>query len=286
MFDLLKRFRLFFTALFLLLLALLLTFYAREGRETSIVEKALLQVSFPLQQGAHKTFLWFKGLGEDYIFLSRVQEENKDLKRIISTLREENNRLREAVMTDERLRKLRSWQSQYPYSSQVAQVYARGPSSWFKTVLINKGEKDGVTKDTAVASSEGVVGRVMEVSPGTAKVLLITDANSAVDVIVQRSRAQGVLEGKIDEACILKYVQKNEEVQVGDKVITSGLGGVFPKGLVVGRVTKVDRKRPGIFQYIEVTPTVDLSKLEEVLVLGEEGEPQNFPKSAPKTGPG
>ncbi len=237
------------------------------------MEKVLLQVSFPLQQGAQTTFLWFKEVGEDYIFLSRVQEENKDLKRIISALREENNRLREALMTGERLKKLYTWQSEHPYSSQVAQVYARGPSTWFKTVLVNKGEKDRVTKDMAVATSEGVVGRVIEVSADTAKVLLIIDANSAVDVIVQHSRAQGILEGKIEDPCILKYVQKNEEVQVGDKVLTSGLGGIFPKGLVVGTVTNVDRKRPGIFQYIEVTPAVDLSKLEEVLILGEERRP-------------
>jgi rod shape-determining protein MreC len=274
MFDRLKRFRLFFTALsFLFLALLLLTRYAKQDRETSIVEKILLQVSFPLQQGAQKTFLWFKGLGEDYIFLSQVQEENKDLRRAIGALREENNRLREALLTDERLKKLHHWQSKYPHSSQVAQIYARGPSSWFKTVLVNKGMVDGVVKDMAVAASEGVVGRVIEALRDTAKVLLITDANSAVDVIVQRSRAQGILEGKIDETCIIKYVQKNEEVQVGDRIITSGLGGIFPKGLMVGTVTKVDRKRPGIFQYIEVTPTVDLLKLEEVLLLAREDQP-------------
>ena len=176
-------------------------------------------------------------------------------------------------MADERLEKLQSWQSEHPYSSQLAQVYARGPSSWFKTVLINKGEDDGVTKDMAVVTSEGVVGRVIEVSADTAKVLLIIDTNSAVDVILQRTRAQGILEGKIEDACILKYVQKNEEVQAGDKVITSGLGGIFPKGLVVGTVTNVDRRRPGIFQYIEVAPAVDLSRLEEVLILGGEKKP-------------
>jgi rod shape-determining protein MreC len=270
MFDLLKRFRLFFTAIFFLFFAiLLLSLYARGDRETSLVEKVLLQVSFPLQRGAQKTFLWFKELGEDYIFLSRVQQENKDLKGLLSALREENNRLRETLLAEERLKKLYSWQSRYSHSSLEAQVYARGPSSWFKTVLVNKGEKDGVTKDMAVATSEGVVGRVIEVSPDTAKVLLITDANSSLDVIIQRSRAHGIMEGKIDEVCILKYVQKNEDVQVGDIVITSGLGGIFPKGLVVGKVSQVDRKRPGIFQHIEVSPAVDLSRIEEVLILEE-----------------
>ncbi len=274
MLDLLKRFRLFITAVLFLFLALvLLAVYAREDRETSLVEKVLMQVAFPFQQGAQKTFLWFKGVGEDYIFLSAVQQENRDLRKMIYALKEENNRLREALQTDERLGKLSSFRSQFPYPSQLAQVYARGPSSWFKTVLINKGEKDGVAKDMAVATSEGVVGRVIEVSPDTAKVLLIIDPNSAMDVVIQRSRAQGIMEGKIDEVCILKYVQKNEEVQVGDRVVTSGLGGIFPKGLVVGTVRQVERKRPGIFQYIEVSPSVDLSKLEEVLVLGGGSKP-------------
>lgn len=274
MLDLLKRFRLFITAVLFLFLALvLLAVYAREDRETSLVEKVLMQVAFPFQQGAQKTFLWFKGVGEDYIFLSAVQQENRDLRKMIYTLKEENNRLREALQADERLGKLSSFRSQFPYPSQLAQVYARGPSSWFKTVLINKGEKDGVAKDMAVATSEGVVGRVIEVSPDTAKVLLIIDPNSAMDVVIQRSRAQGIMEGKIDEVCILKYVQKNEDVQVGDRVVTSGLGGIFPKGLVVGTVRQVERKRPGIFQYIEVSPSVDLSKLEEVLVLGGGSKP-------------
>ncbi len=268
MLSLLKRFRLLFTALLFLFLALvLMTIYAKEGRETSLIQKVLLQISFPFQHGAQKTFLWFKEVGEDYLFLSRVRQENKDLKRVLSALQEENNRLREALQTDERLKKLSVWQSQYPRKSRVAHIYARGPSSWFKTLLINKGENDGVAKDMAVATSEGVVGRIIEVSPGTAKVLLVTDANSAVDVIVQRSRVQGIMEGTIDEVCILKYIQKNEEVQVGDVVVTSGQGGIFPKGLVMGKVSEVDRKRQGIFQYIEVTPSVDLSKLEEVLVL-------------------
>jgi len=91
-----------------------------------------------------------------------------------------------------------------------------------------------------------------------------------VDIIVQRSRAQGILEGKMEEVCVLKYVKKGDDVQVGDKIITSGLGGIFPKGLMTGTVTGVERKRPGIFQYIEVTPMVDFSRLEEVLILGEE----------------
>jgi rod shape-determining protein MreC len=169
------------------------------------------------------------------------------------------------------MKKLYSLQSRHSSTSMVAQVFARDPSNWFKTVMVDKGERNRVSKDMAVVTSEGVVGRVIEVSPNTAKVLLITDPNSALDVTIQRSRSQGIMEGKVEEICVLKYVLKSDDVQVGDKVITSGLGGIFPRGLMIGTVSKVERKRPGIFQYLEVTPSVDFSKLEEVLIL--KGEP-------------
>jgi rod shape-determining protein MreC len=271
MFDFLKRFRHFFIALLILFLALLiLTLNASKERETSVVEKVLLEVSYPFQRSAQKSILWLKGLAARYIFLTRVQQENEDFKRLLSALREENNRLQEALLEEKRLEKLSSLQAQVSPPGWVAHVYARDPSNWFRTILIDKGEDEGLSKDMAVVNADGVVGRVIEVSANTAKVLQITDPNSALDVIIQRSRSQGIMEGKMGEICILKYVQKNEDVQMGDRVITSGLGGIFPKGLLVGTVTQVERKRPGIFQYIEVTPSADFSKLEEVLVLKEE----------------
>jgi len=270
--DWLKRFRFLFAVLLLIFLApLILTLNIRSDPEPFLVKKVIMQISFPLQQKAQGFILWLRGVGERYVFLTRVQQENLILKRTISALREENNRLKETILAEARLQKLLPYQSQHPSPAIVAHVFSRDPSSWFKTLLVDKGEKEGVTKDMAAVVADGVVGRIMEVSPSTAKVLLITDPNSAVDVIVQRSRAQGIMEGKVEEFCVLKYVQKSEDIQEGDRVITSGLGGIFPKGLVIGTVTKVERKRPGIFQYIEVTPTVDFSRLEEVLIIG--GQP-------------
>ncbi len=268
--DFVKRFRLLLLALFFLLAALLFfAYHLRKEPEPSMAGRALMRVSFPLQQGAQSVFSWFRGIGERYLLLAGVEEENQRLKRELSLLRAENNRLEEAVLADKRLEKLVPLQKEYSFSL-VAQVYARDPSSWFKTVLVDKGEADGVSKDMAVTAAEGLVGRVIEVFPNTAKVLLITDPNSAVDVIIQRTRAQGIMEGRVEEFCILKYVKKSDEVQAGDKIITSGLGGIFPKGLLAATITRVERKRPGIFQYVEVMPTADLSRLEEVLILGEE----------------
>jgi len=126
-----------------------------------------------------------------------------------------------------------------------------------------------VVQDMAVVSAEGLVGRVIGVGNQHAKVLLIIDGNSAVDSFIQRSRARGVLVGLGREMCLLKYVQRNEDVQVGDKVISSGMGGVFPKGLIVGTVQEVVRGSSGLFQRVEVEPAANFSRLEEVMVVIE-----------------
>jgi rod shape-determining protein MreC len=270
MMDFVKRFRHLFVALFFLLAALLFfAYHLRREVEPSIATRALLQISLPIHRGAQSVLFWVRGIGERYLLLTGVEEENQRLRRELSSLRAENNRLQEALLTENRMQKLVPLEKEHSFSL-VAQVFARDPSSWFKTVLVDKGEADGVSKDMAVAVAEGLVGRVIEVFPNTSKVLLITDPNSAVDVIIQSTRAQGIMEGRVEDFCILKYVKKSDEVQVGDKIITSGLGGIFPKGLLAATITKVERKRPGIFQYVEVMPTADLSRLEEVLILGEE----------------
>ncbi len=119
----------------------------------------------------------------------------------------------------------------------------------------------------AVISPEGVVGQILKVAPHYATVLLVTDYNSAIDSIVQKTRARAIVEGKGENRCQLKYLLRAEEVNVGDVILTSGLGGNFPKGLLIGEIRKVEKKGYGIFQYAEIAPSVDLTKLEEVLVI-------------------
>ena len=147
------------------------------------------------------------------------------------------------------------------------EVIGRDPSSWFKSVTINKGERHGVKKGMAVTSPEGVVGQVLKTAPHYATVLLITDYNSAIDTLIQRTRAKAIVEGKEENRCQLKYLLRTEEVVVGDVVITSGLGGVFPKGLMVGEIMTVEKKGHGVFQHAELVPSVDLTKLEEVFII-------------------
>ncbi len=152
-------------------------------------------------------------------------------------------------------------------STLPAQVVSRDPTNWFKTVLINKGFDAGVTRQATVVTHAGLVGHVMELSGQAAKVLLITDHASRVAVLIQRTRAEGIMGGEGKATLHIDYLSRLADVQVGDVAISSGLGGVFPKGLKVGEVIAVQKQDHGLFQTVEVAPAADLSRLEEVLVL-------------------
>jgi len=122
------------------------------------------------------------------------------------------------------------------------------------------------------------VGQILKTSPHYATVLLITDYNSGIDAIVQRTRAKGIVEGKEGNRCQLKYLLRTEDVEPGDVVITSGLDGKFPKGLMVGEIQKMDKRNFGVFQYAELVPKVDLARLEEVFVITEFSIPTPLPQ--------
>ena len=139
--------------------------------------RAVMQVSYPLQEKTRGVLSWFRSFVDRYWFLVGVEEENRRLRVELGFLREDNNRLQEALLAAKRLGKLAPLQERRS-TAVAANVFARDPSSWFKTVLVDKGEKDGVSRDMAVAVAGGVVGRVIEAFPNTAKVLLITDPNS------------------------------------------------------------------------------------------------------------
>jgi len=150
-----------------------------------------------------------------------------------------------------------------------ASVIGVDSSAWFRTVLLDRGERDGVKRGMAVVTPQGVVGHVVAASSHAAKVLLLIDNSSAVDVTVERSRARGIVEGERENFCALKYVVHGDDVQVGDRLVSSGMGGFFPKGLPVGNVTEISPEKHGLFQRAIVQPSVDFNKLEEVFVILE-----------------
>jgi rod shape-determining protein MreC len=148
-----------------------------------------------------------------------------------------------------------------------AEVIGRDAIGWLKTILINKGENDNVFKDQAVVTHRGIVGRCIEVADTTSRVLLITDINSSVDALVQRTRSRGIVEGTGSGMCELKYIAGTDDLVEGDLVVTAGLCGIFPKGLSIGTVRTITKKPNELFQSVELEPSSNLNTLEEVSLL-------------------
>jgi rod shape-determining protein MreC len=204
-----------------------------------------------------------------YFHLVAVREECDRLKEMLATAEMEKSRYLESELACQRLQKLLEMKPDVSQRMLPARVVGLDPSGWFKTVFINRGTGDGVSKGMAVIASGGIVGRVIGASGQYAKVLLIIDRSSAVDALVQRTRSRGIIEGETSESCRLKYVVRKADIKIEDTVISSGLDGIFPKGLRVGAISEISRPSSGLFQDVTVRPFVDFTRLEEVLVILE-----------------
>jgi len=269
----LRKYQIPLSSCFCLLLSLYILTAAAKGQlKNDPIGPLLLWVMRPLQVVAHATTSWVKEIQESYSTLSGYQAEIERLRQRIADLEQERNRLLEAEATNRRLQQLLEFRSHLASGGITASIIAGSATSWFRSCLLDKGNAEGVYKGMAVVTPLGVVGQVVGVTAHTAKVLLLTDANSGVDVLVQRTRARGIVSGSLDNGTIMKYVKRSEDIQVGDRLITSGLDGIFPKGVMVGTVTKVRKQSLGLFQLIEVMPAVVTSRTEEVLVVKAEVE--------------
>lgn len=195
-------------------------------------------------------------------------EENISLKKKVNELLIERDRFREAAIENNRLRELLQLREKHSDFISAARVIARGIDHWSNTMVIDKGIKDGVMKDMSAITPLGLAGKLLYSTDSYAGLLLLTNANFSVAVRLQESRREGVLSGTGAGTCVLKYVPYEEQVKPGDAVITSGLDALFPPGIPVGYISRVDRKgKGGKFQYIEVVPYQDDSRLEEVLIV-------------------
>ena len=217
-----------------------------------------------------KTIVWLQkdsgNLWHEYVYLRGVRQENRDLKMEIERLRLEQVRLSEDAGQARRLQALLAFKEQYVAKTVAAQVIGSSGSEQSRSIFIDKGSNDGVANDMAVITAEGVVGKVLHTFGSTAQVLLINDQSSGVGAILEKSRIQGVLKGTPLGDVVLERVMSDEAVTPGEEVLTSGGDLIFPKGLPVGAVTKVNRTAEA-FLSIQIKPAVSLSKLEEVLVV-------------------
>jgi rod shape-determining protein MreC len=223
------------------------------------LEKSLVR----LQTGA--TDLW-----HNYFYLRGVRQENRKLREQIEQLQLEQVRLKQDADQAHRLQALLGFKEQFIAKTTAAQVIGSSGSEQSRTIYIDKGSRDGIAPDMAVISSQGVVGKVISVFKGTSQVLLINDQQSGVGAILEQSRLQGVLKGKASGELVIDKVMSDEDVQPGDRVLTSGGDQIFPKGLAVGTIAKVSKGAE--FLQIAVKPAAVLSHLEEVLVITKKEE--------------
>jgi rod shape-determining protein MreC len=205
------------------------------------------------------------GVWHNYLYLRGVRQENRVLKAQIEQLRLDQVRLNQDASQARRLQALLGFKEQSILATLPAQVVGSSGSEQSRSLYLDKGERDGLRKGMAVITADGVVGKVLQVYPHTAQVLLINDQSSGLGAIVERLRAQGIVRGSPAGETLLEKIMADEEVQPGDRIITTGGDGIFPKGLLVGTVIKVSPS--DLFLRIRLHPAADLTRLEEVLVI-------------------
>ncbi len=227
-------------------------------------------------------------LWDGFIMLRGVAEENQKLRRELEYLKGQNDQLRESAAATERLTALLEFKKQANLSMVAAQVIGRDTGNWYRTILLNKGQSDGFKPDMGVVTPAGVVGRIVKTTAATSVVLLVTDPNNAIAGLIQRTRDEGIVEGTTQAQARLKYIPLLSNARPGDQVVTSGLVGGFPRGLAIGTITKIDKDEGALFQSAELTPDVDVGRVEEVLVIQSpnvpsEGERLDAPKVKSKS---
>lgn len=264
-----KSVRILCVILLALINTVFLTISAKHPRGFTLVDRVVMAGIVPFQEGATRGIHFCQRVWNQYFYLVGVRQECDRLERVLAKAEMERSRYIESELACKRLGELLNVKSEIPHRLLSAQVVGLDPSGWSRTIVINRGSRDGIGKGMAVIAAGGLVGHVIKDFDWSAQVLLVIDRSSAVDALVQRSRFRGIVEGETDEACRFKFVVRKADVEIGDTVITSGLDGLFPKGLPVGAVQHIARPMSGLFQEVKVRPFVNFSKLEEVLVILE-----------------
>ncbi|RUM33598.1 MAG: rod shape-determining protein MreC [Desulfobulbus sp.] len=240
------------------------------NQESGPMHKLLFETAGPVQKFVASTTGSLQSIKKNYIDLLTVRGERNKLVKELQECRAAAYQNREAVATNARLRKLLDFKNTIDLPTVSAQIVGKDPSLWFRSVVVDRGSTDGVLKGMPVVTGDGIVGQVYSTSPHFAKVLLSIAPSSALDVLLQESRERGILKGTGKNTYRLEYVLKTIEVAEGDHVVTAGYGGLFPTGVPVGVVTRVEKKRRGMFLDIEVTPAVDFDTLEDLLIIEQE----------------
>jgi rod shape-determining protein MreC len=241
------------------------------GRDHPWWSSGLLEIAAPLQKTLELPIDMARDLVSGYLTLVNVNDENQRLRERIAQLEEENVQFREALLEGGRLQRIVEMRGQFETPMRPGQVVGEDVSLWFRSVLLDRGRQDDIRAGMPVVTDRGLVGLVTATTPHTARVMLLPDRQSAVDGIVQRSRAKGIVRGSGTERLEFTFLVRGDDVREGDVVITSGVGGVYPKGLRIGEVVQVDVDEDRLLHTATLKPVVDFGRLEQVFVMLRRG---------------
>ncbi|MEO5331999.1 MAG: rod shape-determining protein MreC [Magnetococcus sp. YQC-5] len=262
-----------FITMMMALILLLMTH--RPGMsERSTLQEAILQIAAPLQAFVLRPIATMEHFHSRVTELMHLDRENRMFKAELERLRPLGTRLEELERENQRLKSFLQMRPDPEFRALVVQVVGDSSSAFSRSFILNAGRQDGVIVNAPVVVPEGLVGRVVRASSSASLVLSLLDLNSRVPVLIQRSRARAILAGQNGRLLSLEYLPKDADIKIGDQVITSGTGGIFPKGLLVGRVVSLETGDEGLFKQAMVQPMVDFDRVEEAhLLLSQQGRP-------------
>jgi len=231
----------------------------------------ILDMTIPVQRAIAFPAEVIRGAWGRYVSLVAVNEKNEDLVHEVARLREENLQLREALVAGGRLERIAEMRDDFEVPMLPTELVGSDVSPFFHSVLLDRGRSDGVRSGMPVISESGLVGLVTATSSHAAKTMLLLDRQIAIDGTVQRSRARGIVRGRGEDEPLFEFVARGGDVEPGDLLITSGLDGVYPKGLLIGTVIEVAPPGATLLRTARLEPAVDFGRLEQAFVMLRRG---------------
>ncbi|HCP33676.1 MAG: rod shape-determining protein MreC [Proteobacteria bacterium] len=276
MYQFLFRFRYPFTLLFIVLILLLVLFQSRKDEGSNRWQKVIQTVSYPIQSGVHNLVNTFNDWWEGYVMLIGIRNENQQLLQEIAELKDRLNRSLEDSVQYNRLRGQLLFAQRQPDRKVFAEIIGESIDNIHQMRLINRGSKHGLKRNFSAILREGLVGRVQSVTPFQSNLQLITDFRSRVPALIQRNRIRGLIYGT-QTGLEMRQINRRAKVKKGDRVITSGLGGLYPKGILIGTIVEVRVQPHELFQTASIETAVDLSRMEEVFIIISGSYPEGSP---------
>ncbi len=280
-----KTYRIWYIIPLIILVGIVVT-SSKRANQTSWFEQIIQSIITPPQRLFVATQEGIRNTWNHYFSLVNASKESTVLKKKLAETKQSNIQLQEVKKENKRLRALLKYSDQFDIKKIVARVIANNPRYEFKSIVINKGAKDGIRIFMPVVGAAGLVGRVAKVLPHSSRILLLNDPNSTIDAILQRSRARTLVVGTAKRTALrphyylsrAEYLRQTSDVKDNDIVITSGFGGLFPPGIPIGTIKSIGNDQYSVFQDAEVIPYENLAELQEVMVLLISETHLSFPK--------